>query len=86
MDSIPSQSISTDYVYLCGQLVPNTELLLAADTPFHAGTRMITEEAVKSLKKQGVFMVGNMRGVGSGGERAYFNGSYTARQIAASIR
>ena len=74
-----------DYLFLCGQLVPNTELLAIAKVPFDAKTRVIAADWTTSMQEKGLFLAGNIRGTGSGSERAYLCGSLTGRRITAYL-
>ncbi len=86
LEKKPAVSIPADYLYLCGNFVPNTELLATADIPFHTKTRQLTTDSEIQLRQQGIFIAGNMIGKASGGEKAYFRGVFSGRRIAAYLK
>ncbi len=81
LENNQSESISTDYLILSGNLIPNTELLAAAGIPFKTESRKIQPEALEEQQNHGIFITGNMKGTAFGGERAYFSGYLTAGKI-----
>jgi len=86
LEKSPAESVPADYLYLCGDFVPNTELLATADIPFHPKTRQLTTDSVNQLRRQGLFIAGNMVGNASGGEGAYFSGIRIGKQIATYLK
>lgn len=81
LETTPPATIPVDYLYLCGQFVPNTELLSTAEISMDADTRQVASDSIKTLRQRGIFIAGNMNGAISGGEGAYFSGVRAGRQI-----
>lgn len=81
-----SEPVPLDAVLVTGSLVPNTDLLLAAGIPTDAQSRCPSRLQVAELEQRGVFLVGNVRGRGFGGQRAFYDGVFRARRILKYLR
>lgn len=81
LEKTSPETIATNYLFFCGHLKPNTELLAMAGLPCHAETRLPEPETLRELEAQGVFIAGNISGSATGADFAYLNGYRTAGRV-----
>jgi thioredoxin reductase len=76
-----SGMLSVDYLIASGELVPNTELLAQGGYHPPSESRVLPDKDITSLEKNGVFLVGNIRGRRFGGYKAFLDGKKMAKKI-----
>jgi len=74
--------IRGDVIMICGDLVPNTELALAAKMQVDLASRRAAVRSDYQLSTSGWFAAGNILGNYHGAEWCYFHGRRVARQVA----
>jgi len=74
-------TIPCDGLMICGDLIPNTELVMQGKLKADAVTRIPFVNRDFGLSQPGWFAAGNILGGFHGAEWCYFNGFRTARQL-----
>jgi thioredoxin reductase len=73
--------ISCDGIFVCGELVPNSELALLGGFEVDRTSRKPVVKLSHNLSAPGWFVAGNMLGGFHGAEWCYFNGLNTAKSV-----
>lgn len=78
--------IPCDALVVCGRLVPNAELLVAAGIATRPPSHVPVTRSRGRLSSTGFFAAGNLLGGFHGGQWCYFNGLRVARRVASYLQ